>query len=231
MTARADATEETGHRILDAFTQLFIERPFAQITLREVAARAGVSVQTVIRRFTDKDGLSAAAAARETARVAVHRGAVVPGDLDGIVDNLLDHYDTDGRIALRLLAEEDATPAIAPVTARARGLHHEWCEEVFAPFLAGLTVSGLAGSVMELAAGRRLSFGEPFVSSRNVVRSLGSAAAAGPFMLVNDALKGWRGGAVSTMVLISCALTSLVWLLATGIVAIDLASRAACLLS
>jgi hypothetical protein len=98
-------------------------------------------------------------------------------------------------------------------------------------FLAGLTVSGLAGSVMELAAGRRLSFGEPFVSPRNVVRSLGSAAAAGPFMLVNDALKGWRGGAVSTMVLISCALTSLVWLLATGIVAIDLASRAACLLS
>lgn len=98
-------------------------------------------------------------------------------------------------------------------------------------FLAGLTLAGLAGSVMELAAGRRLSFGEPFVSPRNVARSLGSAAAAGPFMLLNDALRGWRAGAVSTMFLISCALTSFGWLLATGIVAIDLASRASWLLS
>ena len=98
-------------------------------------------------------------------------------------------------------------------------------------FLAGLTLAGLAGSIMELATGRRLSFGEPFVSPRRVMRSLGSAAAAGPFMLLNDALRAWRGGAASTMVMISCALSSVGWLLAIGIVALDLATRAACLLS
>jgi hypothetical protein len=59
-------------------------------------------------------------------------------------------------------------------------------------FLTGLTLCGLAGSTMELVAGRR---------------------------------------GVSALVLIFCTLTSAGWTLATGVVAIDLASRAAVLLS
>lgn len=98
-------------------------------------------------------------------------------------------------------------------------------------FLTGLTLCGLAGSVMELVAGRRLSFAVPFVSSRHMLRSLGAAAAAGPFMLANDALEAWRCGDISMLTLISCALTSIGWSLATGVVAIDLASRAVVLLS
>lgn len=98
-------------------------------------------------------------------------------------------------------------------------------------FLTGLTLCGLAGSIMELIAGRRLSFSGPFVSSRNMLRSLGATAAAGPFMLANDALDAWRSGDVSILTLISCAFTSMGWALATGVVAIDLASRAAVLLS
>ena len=98
-------------------------------------------------------------------------------------------------------------------------------------FLTGLTLCGLAGSTMELVAGRRLSFADPFVSSGHVLRSLAAAAAAGPFMLANDALDAWRRGDVSALVLIFCTLTSAGWALATGVVAIDLASRAAVLLS
>ena len=98
-------------------------------------------------------------------------------------------------------------------------------------FLTGLTLCGLAGSTMELVAGRRLSFADPFVSSSHVLRSLGAAAAAGPFMLANDALDAWRSGDVSMLTLFSCVLTSAGWALATGVVAIDLASRAAVLLS
>lgn len=98
-------------------------------------------------------------------------------------------------------------------------------------FLTGLTLCGLAGSLMELAAGRRLSFVDPFVSSSHVLRSLAAAAAAGPFMLANDALEAWRRGEVSTLMLISCTLVSAGWTLATGVVAIDLACRAAVLLS
>jgi hypothetical protein len=98
-------------------------------------------------------------------------------------------------------------------------------------FLTGLTLCGLAGSTMELVSGCRLSFADPFVSSRHVLRSLAAAAAAGPFMLANDALDAWRRGEVSPLVLVSCMLTSAGWALATGVVAIDLACRAAVLLS
>jgi AcrR family transcriptional regulator len=54
MSARAEAAEATGERILDAALELFGERPTDQIPLDEVASRAGVSVQTVIRRFGGK---------------------------------------------------------------------------------------------------------------------------------------------------------------------------------
>jgi hypothetical protein len=45
----------------------------AFIALEEVAGRAGVSVQTVIRRFGGKQGLRAAAAQRESERVRSRR--------------------------------------------------------------------------------------------------------------------------------------------------------------
>jgi hypothetical protein len=98
-------------------------------------------------------------------------------------------------------------------------------------FMAGLTLCGFLGTVMELAAGRRLSFTEPFVSHSHILRSLGSTAAAGPFMLVNDALDAWRCGHVSVGVALSCGLTSAVWALATGVVMLELAARTAAFFS
>ena len=98
-------------------------------------------------------------------------------------------------------------------------------------FLSGLTVCGLAGSAMELVCGRRLSFAEPFVSRRHVLRSLASSAAAGPYMLLNDAVATWRAGRISAIVLGTCVALALAWLLTAGMLTIDLASRAAALLS
>ena len=37
-------------------------------------------------------------------------------------------------------------------------------------FAVGLTACGLAGSVMELTAGRRLAFAEPYVSPAHILR-------------------------------------------------------------
>ncbi len=94
-------------------------------------------------------------------------------------------------------------------------------------FLAGLTVCGLAGSFMELATGRLLSLAAPFISPGHVVRSTCSTAIAGPFMLLNDALAWRRADRISTPLL--CALAGLagIWLLATGVVTLALASFAA----
>ena len=135
---RARSAAETGERILDAVSALFLEVPYAQLTLASVADRAGVTVQTVIRRFGDKEGVVAAAARRETEAVREQRGTAPVGDLPGLVDNLVAHYEASGDVALRLLAEESASPTIGEITARARDLHRDWCARVFAPFLSGL---------------------------------------------------------------------------------------------
>ena len=139
MRDRARTTAETGERILDATAALFLEVPYAQLTLAAVADRAGVTVQTVIRRFGDKEGLVAAAAVRSTDAVLAQRMAAPVGDLPGIVDNLVEHYETTGEVALRLLAQEESSPTIGGLAAHGRALHREWCVHVFAPYLSGLT--------------------------------------------------------------------------------------------
>lgn len=91
-------------------------------------------------------------------------------------------------------------------------------------FLVGLTLCGLAGSVMELVSGRKLAFAAPYVTPAHVVRSLALTAAAGPFMLVNDALDAYRGQRLPAAGLATCMATGVVWLTALGVVTIAVAS-------
>jgi AcrR family transcriptional regulator len=60
MTARAVTTARTATAILEATWELFEDKPFAEITLADIAARSGVTTQTVLRRFGDKDAVFAA---------------------------------------------------------------------------------------------------------------------------------------------------------------------------
>jgi AcrR family transcriptional regulator len=137
MKARADATAATGERILDAAMQLFWERPTVDISLDAVAQQAGVSTQTVIRRFGSKEALLAATAERETKRVAAQRDQASPGDLPGAVKVLIDHYEETGDRVLKLLAEEEMVPALRPLVDRGRRMHRDWCERVLARNLEG----------------------------------------------------------------------------------------------
>ncbi|GAA2201507.1 TetR/AcrR family transcriptional regulator [Sinomonas flava] len=149
MTKRAESAAATAERILDAAAGEFEDgAAIAAITLDAVAARAGVSVQTVLRRFGDKDALFAAAAERQAVRVAAERDVAVAGDLEDAVANLAEHYERDGRLSLRLLAEEASSPFMAAVTGAGRAYHRSWCERVFAPCLEGLD---------DAARGRRLA--------------------------------------------------------------------------
>ena len=137
MDARARAAAATGEAILDAVTELFWEHPSDQIRLEQVAARSGVTVQTVIRRFGNKDNLFAVAAERQSNQVMEARSHVVAGDVRGAVANLMEHYELMGDRVLRMLAEEGRLPALKVLADGGRRLHREWCESVFAPFLAG----------------------------------------------------------------------------------------------
>jgi len=152
MQARAEAAAATGERILDAAIAVFWQRPVHDIPLEEVARRAGVSLQTVIRRFGSKDGLFAAAAGRETQRVRRQRGAAPAGDVQEAVRNLLDHYEELGVPVLRLLAQEDRSPALRALADRGRAEHAAWCQRVFAPALAGLGGAERARRLAQLIA-------------------------------------------------------------------------------
>lgn len=136
MVARAETTAATAERIVDAAIELFWETPGEQVSLDEVARRAGVAVQTVIRRFGGRDGLYAAAAEREAERVGKQRDEAPVGDPPAAVRVLLDHYEAMGDRVVRLLAEEVREPALRPVAERGRILHREWCARVFAPALS-----------------------------------------------------------------------------------------------
>src|SRR6516164_9274175 len=82
--ARAEAAEATGRRIVDAFLGALETRWLEDITLDQVAQEAGVTVQTVIRRFGGKDGLLMATA-QELGRQVNSRRQVPVGDLETAV--------------------------------------------------------------------------------------------------------------------------------------------------
>jgi AcrR family transcriptional regulator len=138
MVARAEAAATTAERILDAAVEVFWEMPTDQISLDEIARRAGVTVQTVIRRFGGRDGLLAAAVERESEKVRRHRDEAVPGEPAGAVRVLIEHYELIGDRVLKMLAEEERIPALKVIADQGRMLHRAWCARVFAPALARL---------------------------------------------------------------------------------------------
>jgi AcrR family transcriptional regulator len=138
MTSRAEAVQATGERILDAAEDLFWVTPVERMSLDDVAGRAGVTVQTVLRRYGSKDGLVTAVATRAAERVRRQRDEAPVGDVPGAVANLLDHYEAMGDRALRLLAEEDSGPTMREIVERGRAIHRAWVQRTFAPQLAPL---------------------------------------------------------------------------------------------
>ncbi len=90
-------------------------------------------------------------------------------------------------------------------------------------FSCGLVFSGLGGAVLEMWAGRRLAFADPFVSRSHVWRSLWMTALSGPFMLVNEALAALKERHIGVPSVISCVALSATWVFMTGIVVLDVA--------
>jgi AcrR family transcriptional regulator len=152
MTARADAALATAERILDSAIEVFWERPTDQLSLEEVARRAGVTKQTVLRRFESKAGLMAAAAGRALGQVQAERDHVAPGDVDDAVVALVSHYERIGDGVLRMLAEENGNAALRDIADRGRAYHARWCERVFAPALDGLRGSARERRLAQLVA-------------------------------------------------------------------------------
>jgi AcrR family transcriptional regulator len=152
MEARAAAAAVNAERILDATVEVFWEREGGELSLEEVARRAGVSVRTVIRRFGGRRGLFTAAVDRETERVRAERDEAPVGNVPAAVHILIASYEATGDRMLRALAEEQRVPALAEIVDRGRALHRDWCARVFAPALAHLSGVERARRLAQLVA-------------------------------------------------------------------------------
>src|SRR5438552_1312834 len=123
--ARAQAAEETAQRIVDAFLVRLMKQWFDEITLDRVAEDAGVTVQTVVRRFGSKEGLLAAAVRVLGAQIHARRGEAL-GDIGRSVDNLFEDYEETGDAVIRLLALEPRHPALKEFLDLGRSEHRQW---------------------------------------------------------------------------------------------------------
>ena len=131
MTARAAQAEQTGLRILAAATALFMKRDLSDITLEEIASQAGVTLQTVLRRFGSKSGLFDAAIEHTASAVNEARRVEPAGDTHRALSVLLANYEQLADLNWRLLCHEAEQPAVARALKLARKIHREWLERVF----------------------------------------------------------------------------------------------------
>ena len=132
--ARAAAQDRTRTALLDAAEEAFFAGPWQQASLEAIAARAGVTKQTLLRHFGSKDGLLEQSYARAFDRVRAERLSAPTDDLEGAIDNLLHHYEQHGARAMRIgTMSGDGT--LAWIGRRARELHHGWVEHAFGTWL------------------------------------------------------------------------------------------------
>src|SRR5262249_4056980 len=96
MSARAEAAERTVARIHEAAADLFRSRPFPEVTLQAIADAAGVTLQTVLRRFGSKEQLFISAANAQADTVMRRRAIDAGGDVKTIVRTLVASYEEMG---------------------------------------------------------------------------------------------------------------------------------------
>ncbi|HYI60625.1 MAG TPA: TetR/AcrR family transcriptional regulator, partial [Acidimicrobiales bacterium] len=135
-TARADATELTGERIVDAMLERLRTTPYERVRIDDIASDAGVTAQTVIRRFGGKPTLMTTTVERELGRIAATREAAARSTPGETVRALVEHYERYGLLILKTYAEAPLVPGLPEIVARGRAYHVDWCRRAFAEHVA-----------------------------------------------------------------------------------------------
>jgi AcrR family transcriptional regulator len=152
MAARAESAHANGERIVAVARDLFAERLYDQVLLEDVAARAGVTVRTVVRRFGSKEQLFALIAAERSRLIRGERDETLPGDAPGAVGTLMESYETWGDEVLHLLAQERRADAIAKGVRAGREFHRVWVQRIFSPLLAKMPLAQRKRRLAQLTA-------------------------------------------------------------------------------
>ncbi len=136
--ARAQAQERNRDALLDAAADEFYRGRWPSTSLEALATRAGVTKQTLLRHFGSKDRLLLQALSRGAAQVLEQRWSTPRDSVEGIVENLLEHYETWGERALRIGAWRTGPAFLARMSKLARQVHYEWVDFAFASWLEPL---------------------------------------------------------------------------------------------
>jgi AcrR family transcriptional regulator len=137
-TIQTEIAALTAQRIIQAGLALFDEQWGDTITLEQIAERAGVTTQTLLRHFGSKERL-ADTISQEAFRLSQQQLIEPPiGDIASIASGLVAYYEAGGKRMLRGLAQEERYPELHSIIDIARTSHKAWLERVFASFLAPL---------------------------------------------------------------------------------------------
>jgi AcrR family transcriptional regulator len=131
MLARAAAAEATRRRILEVLEALLKTRFRSEIRLDDVAAAAQVTVQTIINIFGNRSTLLSEAYANLLQGLRAQRLLPEPGDIDGAVSALVEHYELFGDLVVRNLVEQ-ADPELIET---GKAGHRKWVQRQFAASL------------------------------------------------------------------------------------------------
>ncbi|CDK00530.1 hypothetical protein MIC448_260028 [Microbacterium sp. C448] len=142
MSARADAAALTGERIVDAMLERLRTTPYELIRLEDVASDAGVTAQTVIRRFGNKPVLMTTTVERELGRIVARREAAMRASPAETMRALVEHYEDYGLLILKTYSEAPLVPGLPELAAHGRAYHVDWCRRAFAAHLAPPTERG-----------------------------------------------------------------------------------------
>src|ERR1700674_769545 len=100
---RAVSATANGESILASARRLLGELRYDQVSLDPVAAQAGVTERTVVRRFGSKEQLFRAVGAERAASIRRTRDDVPAGDVAKAVKLLVETYEVSGDEVLNLL--------------------------------------------------------------------------------------------------------------------------------
>ena len=151
MRVRADSSDATRQRILDAAVDGLWRRRASEVRLEDVATAAGVTVQTVLRIFGRKSALLASASTQLQDRILEQRESAAPGDLVGTISALFDHYEDMGDFVIRNLADEAVLPELRGWLEQGRRAHRQSMQRQFAPQLAREEDRGLLLDALVIA--------------------------------------------------------------------------------
>jgi len=133
--------EQTKLEIVQALGRLWMKYSLTDITLDMVAEEAGVTTRTVLRKFGSRDGLLNETLNYDTGNISSDRHNAKVGDVEDILNTLLDNYETMGDAAIRTIHLEPELEIARKIGEQGRKVHRDWCKKMFAPYLPNETSS------------------------------------------------------------------------------------------